>query len=128
MKVAPEKDTSRKYERLIAALLETPTIKEAARAIHVGETTVFRWMKDSDFQEQYRQVKKQTVELAIARLQKASGEAVKTLESVMKGAGNPPSSKVAAAKIILEMALKGVELEDLERRIVDLEKYVREKK
>jgi hypothetical protein len=83
-------------------------------------------LKDENFQTAYRAAKREVVDHAICRLQRSSGKAVETLETVMKGAGNPATSRVSAAKIILEMALKGVEVEDLERRIIDLERFVKD--
>jgi hypothetical protein len=42
----------------------------------------------------------------------------------MKNTKAPSSSRVSAARAVLEMALKGVELEDLEARISALEASV----
>jgi len=39
---------SRKQEQAIAALLTCPTIEQAAKAAGVGETTLWRWLQDSD--------------------------------------------------------------------------------
>lgn len=61
------------------------------------------------------------VQQAIAQVQAATGEAVETLRKVMQDADASASAKVAAAKAILETAIKAVELEDLEARIVALE-------
>ena len=55
------------------------------------------------------------------QVQQATGEAVATLRQVMQTADAPASAKVSAAKTILETAVKAVELEDLEARIVALE-------
>ena len=52
------------------------------------------------------------------QVQQATGEAVATLRQVMQAADAPASAKVSAAKTILETAVKAVELEDLEARIV----------
>lgn len=116
-----------KQERAISALLQAESIREAAKVAGIAEATLHRWLKDENFQTAYRTAKREVVNHTICRLQRASGKAVETLEAVMKGADNPATSRVSAAKIILEMALKGVEVEDLERRIADLEKFVREK-
>jgi hypothetical protein len=120
--------TEQKQERAISALLQAPSLKDAAKEAGISEATLHRWLKDEDFQTAYRAAKREVVNHAICRLQRASGKAVETLEGVMKGAGNPATSRVSAAKIILEMALKGLEVEDLERRIADLERIVRKQK
>ena len=115
-----------KQERAISALLSAPSLREAAKEAGISEATLHRWLKNEDFQTAYRAAKREVVNHAICRLQRSSGHAVETLETVMKGAGNPPTARVSAAKIILEMALKGVEVEDLERRIIDLERFVKD--
>ena len=46
---------------------------------------------------------------------------METLRSVMQDAEAPASARVSAAKTVLETAIKAVELEDLEARIVALE-------
>jgi hypothetical protein len=103
-------------------LLTVPTISEAAKHMGVGERTLFRWLQqDTDFQAAYREARRQTVQHAIARIQQATGKAVTTLEGVMTNPESPSSSRVSAARVVLEMAIKAIELEDLEGRLVALE-------
>ena len=126
MKGHGEKQEQKK-ERAISALLQAESLREAAKGAGISETTLHRWLKDEAFQTAYRAAKREVVNHAICRLQRSSGQAVETLEGVMKDEDNPATSRVSAAKIILEMALKGVEVEDLEKRIVNLEKLMKER-
>ena len=112
---------TRKQDQAIAALLVYPTIPAAAKAVGVGETTLWRWLQRDDFQDAYRLAKREAVAQAIAQLQRASGEAVKALSDVMNDPIAPASARVSAAKTILEMAVKGIELEDLAARVEQLE-------
>jgi vacuolar-type H+-ATPase subunit I/STV1 len=112
---------SRKTEEAIIALLTEPTIKLAAEKVRVSEVTLWRWMQEDDFIEQYRSAKKQAVSQAVSRLQQSCGEAVETLREIMQDIASPAPSRVAAAKTILEMAFKAVEIEELEQRINQLE-------
>jgi hypothetical protein len=112
---------SRKQEALISALLTAPTLADAAHTAGIGEVTAWRWLKDATFQATYREARRQVVQQAIVQVQQATGEAVATLRQVMQAADAPASAKVSAAKTILETAVKAVELEDLEARIVALE-------
>ena len=59
---------------------------------------------------------------SVARLQQASGAAVTTLLKVMVDVNTPASTKVRAADSILDHAAKGIEVEDLEVRIAELER------
>jgi len=117
---------TRKMEAAIAALLTAPTIAAAAHAVGVSEITLWRWLQREEFQVRYREAKSQAVAQSIARLQQVSGEAVETLREVMANTESPASSRVAAAKAVLEMAIKAVELEDLTARVEELERLARE--
>jgi hypothetical protein len=61
------------------------------------------------------------VSQAVAHLQRVSGEAVETLRTIMNDDQKPSSARVTAARVILELSIKAVELEDLEVRIASLE-------
>jgi transposase-like protein len=116
-----------KKHQAIAALLTHRTVGEAAQAIGVGESTLFRWFQNQDFQRAYREAKAQVVQQAITKLQQTSGEAVETLQGIMNNQEAPPSTRVTAARIILEMSVKAVELEDLASRVEALEGLIKVK-
>lgn len=118
---------SRKQSQLIAALLMSPTITEAAKLTGIGEVTVWRWLQNTEFQAQYQKAKRQAVAQAVARLQQASGEAVEALRSIMNDVEAPASARVSAAKSVLEMAVKGVEIEDIAARVEHLERLIEQK-
>lgn len=67
----------------------------------------------------------EAVSLAITKLQQVCGEAVETLREIMCNKENPPSSRVTAARTVLEMAIKAVELEDLAEKVEELEQLAR---
>ncbi len=118
---------TRKQEAAIAALLSEPTIEKAAKACGIGEATLRRWLQDTGFQERYRTAKKQTLEAVMGRLQQIAGEAVETLREVAVNEEAPASSRVTAAKAIVETALKAAEIEELEERLTKLEILVAER-
>ena len=118
---------SRKQEQAIIALLQMPTITEAAKQACIGEATLWRWMQHPEFQASYRGAKRQAVANAIARLQQASSEAVETLQRVMNDPEAPANACVSAAKIVLDMALKGSEIDDLSARVEQLERQSEKK-
>jgi transposase-like protein len=118
----------RKKEQAVAALLSQRSIEEAARATGVSERTLRRWLQIPEFRDFYRQARGETVTQAAARLQLGSGAAATTLLKVMLDPNVPASSKVRAAQCVLELGLKGLELEDLEIRIARLEASERDSK
>jgi hypothetical protein len=112
---------SRQQEKALTALLTCPSITAAAQQCGVAEVTLHRWLKDTAFQAAYREARRVVVQHAIAQVQRATGEAVETLRSVMQDPEAPASARVSAAKAILETAVKGIEIDDLEVRIAALE-------
>jgi len=94
---------------------------EAAIGAGIGITTLVRWMQLPDFREEYRLARRAVVGQAVARLQRAASQAVTTLENVMDDDTALPSARVSAAKAVLELALRSVELDDLGARIEALE-------
>lgn len=111
----------RKQEQAIAALLQQPTIMAAADSLGIGEATLWRWLQQPAFEEAYRRARQSAVDQAIAALQQATGQAVATLQEVQRDTDAPASSRVTAAKTVLEMALKLRESEELEARLSALE-------
>jgi hypothetical protein len=117
----PGEKLSPKQERTIACLLTAPSITAAAQQAGIGERTLLRWLALAPFQAAYREARRMVVQQAVVQVQHATGTAVSTLLAVMQDSASPPSAKVRAAQVVLEMALRAVELEDLEVRIAALE-------
>lgn len=115
-----------KQERAIAVLLTQPTIEAAADVLGVNPATIYRWLQEPAFEAAYRAARREAVGQAITRLQQISGAAVAVLANVMANAKTPPSTRVAAAVKVIEMAIKAVELEDLQARIEALEQHMGE--
>jgi hypothetical protein len=110
---------SRKQEQAIAALLSKSSIVKAAAAAGVAEKTLRLWLKDASFQDAYRTARREVVEGSIARLQRATVAAVRTLRKALTCGHS--ATEVRAAIAILEHASRGVELVDLAQRIKVLE-------
>jgi hypothetical protein len=94
-------------------------IADAAEQIGIGESTLRRWLSDPPFKARYRDARRQVVEQVVCRLQSAKSEAVATLTRNLKC--SVPASEIAAAKAIIDFAVKGVELVDLAERVEQLE-------
>jgi transposase ISL3 family protein len=116
---------SRNMEQAILSLLTHPTLQAAAEHSGISESTLSRWMRLPVFQKRYRDARREMVNGAIVNLQQASTEAVSTLKSVMADTGSSASSKVAAARIIIELTLRSVEFEELEQRVLAIEEFQR---
>ena len=111
-----------KQEALIAALLATPTIQEAAKAAGVPEHTAHRWLRDDDaFKAAYMVARRDALRQATARLTRASSGVVNVLLQIAADKGAPASARVTACRTVLEFAYRAEELEDLSARLDALE-------
>jgi hypothetical protein len=127
MSVAERTELRPKEVRAIAALLCEPTIEAAARSAKVGARTLGRWLQRRDFAEELARAAREAMAGAMRSLQAASVEAVETLRAILADEEGPTTARVSAARVILEQAQRAAEREQLEARIVDLERAVAER-
>src|SRR5215813_11694352 len=99
----------RKYEDAIAALLQAPSVTDAARQINVSQTTLLKWMRQADFAEQYQAARKQIVAVAVSRMQRLCSVAVERLEALLNDPETPKSAIVQTARLCFEVVFKGQE-------------------
>jgi hypothetical protein len=121
-------ELTRKQQHAILALLSNRSVEDAARACHTPVRTIFRWLKDPEFDSAYRAAKKAAFGQGIARLHHLTSAAVSTLGKVMLDAGTPPATKVRAADTILNHTVRAIEMEDLEARLAELERVAQSEK
>ena len=119
---------ARKKEEAIAALLTQRTTEDAARASGIAPATLLRWMKEPEFVKEYRQARREAVHQSIARLQQATGAASTIVLKIMTGPNVPAAVKLRAAECVFDRSIKGIELEDIEARLSELEWATEESK
>jgi transposase-like protein len=112
---------ARKKEAAIMALLTQRNVEEAARAVDIGTQTLYRWMKDPEFDAAYRGARRAALGQSIARLQQGSGAAVSTMLKIMVDSGTPASTRLRAADCVFGHAKQGIEMEDIDARLAALE-------
>ena len=96
------------------------TVAEAARVAGVQPKTLGRWMKDPEFEADWKAARGARLRQAIGRLQKASGTAVTALLRILVDTGAPASARATAAEIILRRAKAAQKIENVQRRIAAL--------
>ena len=116
----------RKKEEAIIALLSHRTIDEAANAIGIAPRTMLRWLQLPEFRAEYFKARREVVSQALARLQQATGAASITILKLMTDSNVPASVKLRAAEGVFALALKGIETEDIETRVSELERAAEE--
>jgi hypothetical protein len=114
--------SSTRQDRMIVAILEHPTQEKAAAALGISTVTLWRSMQKAEFVEAYRKARREAFSQSVARLQHASNAAVGTLLRVMTDREAPAASRVRAADVVLQTALRGMGIEDIEARVWVLER------
>jgi hypothetical protein len=110
-------------QALIVALSCGATVENAARQVGVSERTVFRRLKDPEFQERVAAATQDMVLRTTNMLTAASLESVKTLLR-LQGQGVPYSVQLGAARAVVDLATKLREHADLSERVAALEKQL----
>jgi transposase-like protein len=110
-----------KQEAAVLAMLTSRSVEDAARVAGVAPRTLYRWLKEKDFDVAYREARRMAFSQAISRLQQMSGAAVSVLGKVLVDPNTPASTKVRAVDSVLNHAAKAMELEDIEARVSALE-------
>ena len=89
----------RKKEGAIVALLSQRNVEEAARVAGIGPRTLYRWLKEPEFEAAYRTAKRAAFGQAVARLQQGASAAATTLLKTMIEPTTPASVHVRAAEV-----------------------------
>jgi hypothetical protein len=115
----------RAEDKLLLALACGATIESAARECGLSPRTVYRRLADPAFRRRLGQLRADMVQRTAGALTAAGAEAVRTLLELLKPAV-APSTRLGAARAVLESGVKLRELAELEGRLAALEERVAE--
>lgn len=107
----------------VAGLAAGLTMTEVARQAGVSDRTLRRWLGSDAFRRRVEDARTELISTTVGKLADSASEAVATLRQLLRE-GNPPATRLGAARAILEMASRYRESEELERRLAALEEAV----
>lgn len=93
-------------EQIIAALLNSGTIKAAAAAVGMSERALYDRMSKGDFQAMYKAAKADLVRAAVLHLNQQVQAAIDTVCEIMSNEDNNAAVRLQAAQTILNNAGK----------------------
>jgi len=105
--------------------LSMPTLPAAAQEVGVAEKTLKRWMREDSFAQEFAKARREFLELALARLQRASGQATTKLMELLDAEDDKLALRAALG--ILGQAVKGAETMDVLARLEALEAAARQR-
>lgn len=121
-------DLSAKQELALCAVISHPTLQDAAAAAGISETTLWRYKQDPEFSRRLREARREAVDHAVLRLQRnCSNDAVTVLHELMLKEDAPASSRITAARIVLDYSMRAVEIDELRRQVEELGDFIRRK-
>src|SRR5579862_1113130 len=91
-------------ERAAKAIVEFPTVDQAAASVGVDAPTLVSWLDDPAFLSLVERAARNLPVLTSVRLIQSAHDAVVVLADIMRDAGNPASARVAAADQLLDRA------------------------
>ena len=112
---------NQRQRRFVLALLETPTIRHAAKAAGISETTAWKYLGDAQVRGELAHRTDALIAQAGAGLLVDMAEARLVLKSIMLNSLVQPASRVSAARAILDAGLRLFELVALADRVNALE-------
>lgn len=117
---------ARKRTQAISALLTNRTLDAAANACGLSKRTLIRWMQEPAFKCDYERAQDELLESTLNALRGSGWDAARVLRSIAGNRKAPYPARVSAARASLETLLRGVEIQDLEKRIRALEEVAKE--
>ena len=114
-----------KQLRAVESLLTTGDKSEAAELAGVKRQTVYKWLKQPDFQQALRDAEAEALQSLSQALTRLGSKATRTLDKSMDAESE--TVRVRAADIVLGRLLQLRELIDLDARVAELEGKVNDR-
>lgn len=93
-------------EKLIAALLENTTVRAAAKAAGVSESTMFKRLTDEQFVHAVHEQRHYLLLEAANNVQRRISEAVDVIAEIMHDEEAPPQIRLSAAESVIKNAFE----------------------
>ena len=111
----------RLMRRFSDAVFSCATLAEAAAAVGINPRTATRWLRSPEFKMIYIESQAGSPE-AMLGFSRATGlPALQRLAKIIRDDSSAPTAAVAAARAVLDLMMKLVEVQELEERIRTLE-------
>jgi hypothetical protein len=102
-------------------------MQDVATQMHLNINTIVRWMQEPGFAADYAEARRQLVTHAIAHMQSLCRKATQKLEETLDSAETTAAVRMQAVKLVFDIAIKGLELEEVIRRLRNLEDHFLQK-
>lgn len=112
-----------RQQKALTALLTHSTHREAAQSIGISDRQLRSYLKDPEFKREYRARLDLVLDEATTAAKRAMTPAVKTLVEIASDRKKADTTRVMAARAILDAGLRLNDAMDVSDRLTALEKY-----
>lgn len=116
-----------KQNKALQCLLTEPTKKAAAKAAGIDERTLRNYLATPEFEAEYNKAVSAFIVDATRQAQQALSPALSTLREIVVDKGENATTRVSAARSLLEYTLKLTERVDILNKIKELERLMEER-
>ena len=102
-----------KQNKALQALLTQPTKAAAAEAAGIAPRTLRDYLRNQDFQTEYKKAFGELVADATRQAQQSLSPAITALRDIVEDPNEPSSARIAAARCLLEYGLRMTEITDI---------------
>lgn len=110
---------------LIDAILTSETTAQAADRLGVNRSTIHRRLQKADFRAKLNAAQSEQLEGACNTMRGGLQLATQCLLEICTNAKAPPQARVLAARAMLELTPKFIEIVDFDRRLTALESVLK---
>lgn len=116
---------SAKQNKFILELAVNGNIKRACQIAGISEKTGHNWLKDEDFNKTLHNIRESLVSRSLNSLMMSLDKAVNAIIRILEDERTSTTSKLSAARLIIENSLKFREQQTLLQRVEELEKQMK---
>ena len=110
-----------KQVKFMKALLMSDTITEAYKQAGIAEHTAYKYLADEEFSKEYTEQKRESLRHVSTRLNDIALRSIAILDEIANDQEQTGASRIRAVEVALNYAYKGMELEDLNNRLTEIE-------
>ena len=110
-----------KDEVIIAALLTSATVREAAATAGVTTATIYNKLKNARFKEKFTKAKTNLLAQTTTYLQANTAEAIKIIKGIADDEETNPQTRLLACRALCDYSIKFTEQIDILTRLENLE-------
>ena len=119
---------SPRQRRFLQALMQSPSIKDAAKAAGIGERTCYKYLNDPSVKAALTRLHDDTMAQAARETAAAMSEALRVLRDIATDPEQPAGARVSAARAIRDSGVSLNEQQLLTERVAELEAQINGRK